>query len=94
MAGRAPVPGPAAPAILRRRRLACNGARTVLTYRIGPPRDEEERTGITPALAEYRPWWRVHQAAALLLVVATISGTYQLANGLMTPVLVPAFGPE
>lgn len=93
MTGRAPFPGPAASAIPRSRRLACNVARAILTYRIGPLRDEEERTGITLALAEYRPWWRVHQIAALLLIVATISGVYQLWTGLMTPVLVPTFGP-
>jgi hypothetical protein len=72
--------------------LLYNVARALLTYSIGPLRDEEERTGNTPARADYWPWWRVHQVSALLLIVATVSGIYQIGTAWMTPVLVPVAG--
>ena len=72
--------------------LLYNVARALLTYSIGPLRDEEERTGTTPAWADYRPWWRLHQGSALLLVVSAVSGLYQIATALTMPVLVPVFG--
>jgi hypothetical protein len=80
------------PAVLSAALLLYNVARALLTYFIGPLRDEEERTGNSPSWADYRPWWRLHQVSAVLLVVATVSGLYEIATALTTPVLIPVAG--
>jgi hypothetical protein len=68
--------------------LLYNVLRAALTYYVGVLRDEEDRTITTPEWPEYRILWFSHQLLAVLLVVATVSGLYQLLTALSTPVLV------
>jgi hypothetical protein len=68
--------------------LLYNALRGYLTYRLGPLRDEEERTGQTPFWYDYWLLWRAHQAISVLLYVSLISGLIQIWEILFTTVLV------
>jgi hypothetical protein len=72
--------------------LAYNVARVLLTYFVGPLREEEDRTGHTPAWKGFDGYgwlWRVHRAASALFIVAIVSGAWTIFNLLRTPVVLP-----
>jgi len=70
--------------------LLYNFARAGLTYCMSSLRDNEERTGDSPALKQYWWLWRMHQVAAILLYVSLISGVWRVGEMLFSVVLVPA----
>ena len=72
--------------------LIYNVLRSVLTYFVGPLREEEERTGSTPLWDGFNGYawlWRTHQVASVLFWLSIASGVYHLGTILWTPVLVP-----
>lgn len=70
--------------------LLYNLARAVLTYFVGPLRDDEERVGVSPAWADYGWLWRVHQVTSPVLVVSVFFGLVRIGWGLWATVLVVA----
>ncbi len=69
--------------------LLYNFARALLTYRMSSLRDNEERTGDSPALRQYWWLWRVHQVASSVLYVSVVSGLWRIGEMMMSVVLVP-----
>ncbi|MFH1269040.1 MAG: pentapeptide repeat-containing protein, partial [Planctomycetota bacterium] len=67
-----------------------NAVRAVLTYRVGPLRDDEERVGVSPAWDDYKWLWRWHQITSPLLVMSIMFGLWRILSSLFTTVLVPA----
>jgi hypothetical protein len=67
-----------------------NVGRGALTYCVGPLREEEDRSGDSPAREDY--WWfyRVHQVMALLFLVVAAAFVVNAWYWLSRPVLVPA----
>jgi uncharacterized protein YjbI with pentapeptide repeats len=61
-----------------------------LISRVGPLRDEEERSGFAPAWAYYRGLIWVHRAVCLLFYVSLASFCWNLYVTLATPIWVPA----
>jgi len=61
-----------------------------LISRVGPLRDEEERSGFTPAWASYRSLIWVHRAVSVLFYVSLASFCWNLYATLATPIWVPA----
>ena len=64
--------------------------RAFLTYRVGPLRDEEERSGVSPAWDDYRPLWRLHQVTSPVLVVSVLFGVVRIVEMLWGTALVAA----
>ena len=56
--------------------LLYNLCRALLTWKLGPLRDEEERSFYSPALDDYRWLYRVHRVVQFLLAVAVIALAY------------------
>ena len=80
------------PALLVIALLLYNIFRGLLTYFVGPLREEEERTGFTPSWKGrngYAWLWWTHRVASVLFWVSVASGIYHLGMALSTPVLVP-----
>ena len=72
--------------------LLYNVLRCVLTYFVGPLREEEERTDFTPSWKGFNGYawlWRTHRVASVLFWVSIASGLYHLGTVLWTPVIVP-----
>ncbi|MCG8406766.1 MAG: pentapeptide repeat-containing protein [Phycisphaerales bacterium] len=69
--------------------LIYNAARAILTYFVGPLRDDEERVGVSPALGDYRWLWRVHQFTSPVLAISILVGIARILSGLWSIVLVP-----
>ncbi|MEM9552652.1 MAG: hypothetical protein AAGC60_00210 [Acidobacteriota bacterium] len=70
--------------------LLYNLLRGVLTWKVGPLRDEEERTDTTPALDSYLWLFYLHRVATVLLVVAVVAFAYSTAQWLSLTVSLPA----
>ena len=70
--------------------LVYNVGRAFLTYSVGLLREEEQRSGDSPGLTEYRWLFHMHQAVTMLLLVAVISFVYHAWHWLTLPVLMPA----
>jgi hypothetical protein len=68
--------------------LIYNFLRGLVTYYVGPLREEEERTNETPSWENYWHLWRAHQVLRVLFWVSVFSGSYQILQVLFTPVLV------
>lgn len=66
-----------------------NVSRGLLTWRVGPLREEEERSGYSPALKEYV--WLIwpHRIVTVLLYVAIASFLWHAYNWLSVPVWLP-----
>lgn len=69
--------------------LLYNVTRAFLTYRVGPLRDDEERVGVSPAWAGYKPLWRLHQVTSPVLAVSVLFGIVRILSSLWATVLVP-----
>ena len=72
--------------------LVYNGLRFILTFCVGPLREEEERTGFTPAWKGrngYKWLWMTHRVASVLFWISLFSALYQFGLVLFTPILVP-----
>ena len=71
--------------------LLYNAGRGLLTWKVGPLRDETEHSGYSPALSDYLWLYRVHQVVVVLLVVALVALGYHAWEWLWnTTVWVPA----
>ncbi|MDH3671607.1 MAG: pentapeptide repeat-containing protein [Gammaproteobacteria bacterium] len=69
--------------------LIYNMGRGLLTYFVGSLRDEEERSGDSPAWQHYRGWYRAHQVVTLLLIFVGASFLFHAWHWLTAPVLLP-----
>ncbi|MCI0657368.1 MAG: hypothetical protein L0170_09900 [Acidobacteria bacterium] len=65
-------------------------ARGLLTWRVGPLRDEEERSGYSPSWREYGRLFVLHRIATVLFVVSLASFVWHGVHWLFTPVWLPA----
>jgi uncharacterized protein YjbI with pentapeptide repeats len=63
-----------------------------LVYSIAPLRDEEERSGYSPAWPEYRWLVWLHRIATVLLYVSLGSFVFNVWQLLSVPIWVPSFG--
>ena len=70
--------------------LLYNLSRVILTYGVGPLRDDEERVGVSPAWDDYRWLWRLHQFSSPVLVVSVLFGVVRILSALWATVLVTA----
>lgn len=70
--------------------LIYNAGRALLTYRIGPMREEEDRLGETPAWGEYRGLFRIHQAITIMMAVAVASLCFHAYTWLSARLLIIA----
>jgi uncharacterized protein YjbI with pentapeptide repeats len=64
--------------------------RGLLTLRVAPLREDEERSGVLPAKADYLPLQRMHYVVRALFVVALLSVLYHLGSWLWQPVMLPS----
>lgn len=73
-----------------------NILRGFLTYRVAPMRDEEERSGVSPAWKGkmvwqgYRPLYWMHRAVSILFWLAFLVFLFNALHWLNLPVWVPA----
>jgi uncharacterized protein YjbI with pentapeptide repeats len=61
-----------------------NGARLLLTWKVGPLKDDEDRTYVTPALADYKPLSVAHWFVNILFYVSAVSFALHAADILFT----------
>ena len=66
-----------------------NLARALLTYQMSSLRDNEERTGDSPARKDYWWLWRVHQVAHVALLMSIVSGAWRIGEMMFSVVIVP-----
>jgi hypothetical protein len=72
-----------------------NLGRVVLTFNVGPLREEEERSGYAPALHGFRGYlwlFRIHTVMEILIVLAVISFVFHAWDWLTRPVWLPETG--
>jgi hypothetical protein len=67
-----------------------NIGRIILTYFVGGLREQEERSGDSPARAEYHRLYRVHQIVSVLILLAVGSFAIHAWHWLTLPVLLAA----
>jgi Pentapeptide repeats (8 copies) len=68
--------------------LVQNIAQGLLTRSVFPLREEEDRTGVTPAWSEYRRWWGFHRVARAISPIATFVLWWRILTVVATPVLL------
>jgi uncharacterized protein YjbI with pentapeptide repeats len=69
--------------------LLYNAARVYLTWRVGPLREDEERTNVTPALSDYDKLKWAHRFFSVVLLLAVASLGMHLYHWLSLPVELP-----
>jgi len=67
-----------------------NLLRGILTWRVGPLRDEEERSGYSPTWRAYSHLVWLHRGVSLLLAIAVISFLWHASRWLSASVWLPA----
>jgi len=69
-----------------------NFCRLLLTYFVGPLRDDEERSGVTPSWADYGWLLWPHRIFSILLYFAGVRIVYELVTTLTSNVYLPIGG--